>query len=219
MSTNSIDDNKPHLNRELLKLAVNGTSDYHYLMTSILHQSLMLKAGYIPNKTDAPLPTKNPEHWQTKKQHMNAGNLWIFYATEYGHFAPSEARLIWKYGQLQLLKKKVIRQIERSVQRPNVLVDTLRYVWTNPADFGKEPNDNEYWYLHVNQDKCMKYYYQMQERHDDSRNHPYFYSAYAHTLFEGVDSVYGGTPFQQVLNRVKTLCEHLEDEREAVPLV
>lgn len=121
MSSTSITQNKPPLNQELVAQAVNGSKDYHYLMTAIVHESLMLKAGYIPDKIEEPLPEKNPEHWQTKKIHMNAGNLWIFFATEYGHFSPSEAKVIWRYGQVLILRKKLLSQLVSMDCPPDIL--------------------------------------------------------------------------------------------------
>lgn len=121
MSDNTISDNKPHLNNDLIKSALVGSKDYHYLMTAIVHESLMLKAGYIPDKIDEPLPERNPEHWQTKKQQMNVGNLWIFFATEYGHFLPSEAKRIWRYGQVLLIRTKVLQALRDIDCPPDIL--------------------------------------------------------------------------------------------------
>jgi hypothetical protein len=219
MTSTSISDNKPHLNKDLIKLAVSGTDDYHYLMTAIVHQSLMSKAGYIPDKLDEPPPNKNPEHWQTKKQHMNAGNLWIFFATEYGHYSNGEARIIWRYGQLQLIKPHVIRRIRQSVQHPDVLIDTLNYCWTNPIEFTREPDDDELWFVHAHQRKCSNYLTKMQNKHSDWTNYPNFGSAWSAMLLYGIDYVYGGTTFKTLNGCKRTLYEHLENERREWSLV
>lgn len=143
MTNNSISERQPQLSPQLVKLAVSGSKDYHYLMTAIVHQSLMLKAGYIPDKLELPLPEKNPEHWQTKKSHMNAGNLWIFFATEYGHFSPKEAARIWRYGQVLLLRKKIVRQLVEMDCPPDVL-NFADKALLNINDFIREPVTGEY---------------------------------------------------------------------------
>lgn len=122
-------------NDETLKQAVKGTSDYHTLMTAIVTESLMKQAGYIAPKTGAIEKTyANPEHWQSRKLHMNAGMLWIFFATENGHFSTGEAILIWRYGQA-LKFPEIFRAKNPQISTNQVLMDAIEHCIKNPRKF------------------------------------------------------------------------------------
>lgn len=219
MSSTSISDNKPHLNNDLIKSALVGSKDYHYLMTAIVHESLMLKAGYIPEKLEQPLPAKNPEHWQTKKHHINAGNLWVFFATEYGQFLPAEAKRVWRYGQLQILRKQLIGRIERSVQHPNVLTETLGYIWLNPREFVGQDSFDGQTIFYCEQSKTNVLLNRMQNKYQDWRTHPNFGGVYSGLVWRAVDWVYGRCTYRVVDDLLKLLYPLLEDERREWSLV
>lgn len=118
--------------KELISQAVKGTDDYHFFMTQITVTSLTHQAGFIPENTgEIEKVHRNSEHWQTRKVHMSAGNLWIFLATELGHYKAGEARVIWRYGQ-SLKFQRVFKKYNPEISNNPILMDAITYLIRNP---------------------------------------------------------------------------------------
>lgn len=99
---------------------------------------LMNKAGYIPQKTPKNIELeRNPIHWRSSAYHINAGQLWIFYAVEYNHFSPTMAKKIWRYGQTLNMRDHIANLLSRrsDLEFMRDLLHRWHYITTNINDF------------------------------------------------------------------------------------